>query len=55
MGDVVKPHRMEPGVAEQDFQHALRGRVALEDDADVVPDSTKHLSPLPWKSPLPDQ
>jgi len=55
MGDVVKPHRVEPGVAEQDFQHALRGRIALEDDANVFPDPTKHLSSLPWIFPLPDQ
>jgi hypothetical protein len=47
VGEVVEPDGVETGVAEEDLEHAARGRIPLEDDFDVVPDRSKHLPSLP--------
>ena len=46
---VVKPvchsmqqHRVKTGIAQDDLQHAARGRIAAEDGIDLFPDRPEH-------------
>ena len=39
----MQEDRMHAGIAKQDFQAALRGRIMLEDSLNLLSNSAKHL------------
>jgi len=42
MGDAVRQRRVQAGVGEQDFQHIVRGGIALEDGANIFTKRVEH-------------
>lgn len=44
MGEAVQENGVESGVAEDDFEHTLRGGVLAENGVDLFPDGAKHLA-----------
>ena len=48
MGNPIGPDGVESGIAKQDFQGILYGRIPLFDDSDIIAHGCKHKSFLPF-------
>ena len=42
MGEPMRQNRVKPGIAEEDFQHALGGWIFMKNRIDLFPDRLEH-------------